>query len=260
MKRIPWILTKWTIIGITLIALYLLKVFHLIFWLFFLFLSQISIFIDWLGTGTEMGAKDYWHEYGQYWLMAYVFLMVFLVAFHFLGYRKVRPVLKMGNRREGTIVWIKGLRRGLHYELWDVYNYLKKKKGSPLPSPLTINRGPNIKSGKCISFRSPWSLKIRYLFIPENVPLDIRYSCVHIPDGYLANRPSERMDRSDLQFIPFKNIIGYKKFDADKPLDLHKKFLKMNRKMVQDSVASNPEINQMDFTTGSFPVVGANDD
>lgn len=259
-SRVRWLFIKWITIITIITLLWFIGLFHVLFAIWFLFIDQVGLFFEWLDTGTDLGAKMYWAEYGRYWLMAYIFLAIILTVVYFIPYRKARPVLKVGNRKEGSVIWIKGIRRGLHYELWDTWNYLKKTRNTRSgekvwPNPLAIPRGPHMRSGKCIVFRCPWSLKPKYLYVPDTVRVESRLLSVHIPDGYFVNHPNrERLDIMDLRFVE-RSTIGYKKFNVDIPTNLHKQHLKTSRKMVQRSVASNPEINQLDFTQGSFAVV-----
>jgi len=260
-NRILWILAKWSIKTLIPVVLYIIGFFNVLFAIFLIFIGEVNLFLDWLGTGTQLEAKEYWAEYGRYWLIAYVVLSIILLIFYFIPYRRVRPVLKVGDRKEGVVVWIKGIRRGLGYEIWDVVNYLKKTKPSPMgwPNPLAVPRGPDMRHGVCIAYRIPWSLKPKYLYLPDTVRVESRLLSIHIPDGYFINRPNpDRLDIQDLRFVS-KSAFGFETFDVGQPFKMHKEHLIASRKMVQRSVASNPEINQMDFTTGSFAVLGADD-
>lgn len=258
--RVLKIIIKWVVIGTFITFLWFAGVFHLLFAIFLLFIDQVNLFLEWLSTGTQLEAKQYWALYGRYWLIGYVVLSVILAIIYFIPYRKARPVLKVGNRKEGYVIWMKGIRRGFTYEVWDTYNFLFKKNPIGWPNPLTIPRGPDMKSGVCIVFRPPWSLKPKYLYMPDSVRVESKPLSVHIPDGYFVNVPNrERLDITDLMFVE-RSTIGYREFDVQTPIELHKKHLARSRKMVQSSVASNPEINQMDFTTGSFAVLGADNE
>lgn len=261
-KRVFGIIFKWAIAALIFIVIAGLGIFNIVFALVLLLVEQFQLFFDWLETGTDLGAQNYWDEYGSYWMLGYLFLGVMLTLIYFIPYRKVRPVLKVGDRREGIVTFIKGLRRGVSYEVWDVYNYLKKTKPTPMgwPNPLAVPRGPPTKSGICIVYRPLWSLKTKCLYIPDTLRLDNRLLSIHVPDGYFENRPNpKRLDVMDLVFVdPFG--MSFDRFDPERPKEMHKEHLKKSRKMVQRSVASNPEINQMDFTTGSFAVLGSDDD
>jgi hypothetical protein len=260
-ERISMILIKWAIqIGIVVLFWYA-GLFHVLFAIFLLFLDQVNLFLEWVGTGTQLEAKGYWIEYGRYWLLAYIVLSAIMTVVYFIPYRHHRPILRVGDRKEGTVTFIKGLRRGLHYELWDTYNFLIKKNHTGWPDPYTINRGQpmGLPHTKVIFFRHPWSLKIRYLYVPRKVPVESRFTSVNLPDGYLKNTISHRLDIQDLEFCP-RSTITYRGTDPEKVDKMFSDHLDDSRDAIQKAVASNPEINQQDFTTSSWAVLGFNDD
>jgi heme/copper-type cytochrome/quinol oxidase subunit 2 len=261
-RRVRYILLKWALIVSTILMLWAVGFFRLVALLTVLFITHVGKLLESFGNATTMGRAEYWDAYGIYWILFYCFLILFLTFVYFIPYRKVRPVLKVGNRKEGIVIWIKGVRRGLHYEYWDAVNYLKKKENRDTgwPDALTIPRGPDMKKGILIVYRPLWSLKQRFLFIPGDTKLESRFGTILIPNGYFVNRPTrDRQDIPVLAYVP-KSTIGYNMFDVRTPVELSRSHLKHSRKMIQRAVASNPEINQMDFTTGSFPVLGAEDD
>lgn len=261
-RRVRYILLKWSLAILTVLFLVAVGFFKILGLLFVVFITHVGKALESFGNATTMERAEYWDTYGIYWMAFYLVLTVFLLIVYFIPYRKVRPVLKVGNRKEGVVIWIKGIRRGLHYEIWDTVNYLKKKENrhTGWPDPLNIPRGPNMKKGICIVYRPLWSLKQRFLFIPGDTKLESRFGIILIPNGYFVNGPSR--GRQDIPVLIYRerSTIGFEMFDVSKPVEMSRNHLKHSRKMIQRAVASNPEINQLDFTTGSFPVLGVEDD
>jgi hypothetical protein len=186
----------------------------------------------------------------------------------------------IGGVKQARVIWGKGsdLRRGFVYDVWDFKNYiyvkvLKKKdlaqihqenmdihngvrKGSlKWPDPLAIPFGKPILNGRIIYFSYPWSLRIRRMLIPNWVIIRNRFWSIRMAECYFINKVvKDKPGVPDLQVVSKRP--EFKAYDPKMPALKMITHYENARLMVRKAVASNPEINQEDFTAGSIPIIG----
>jgi hypothetical protein len=280
-RRFNEIVLKWSITIFVIFILWMAKIFHVAFLLVLLLIQEINKGLVWMGEGTQLGLKDYWAAYWTYWLMAYISSTLLLLLWYYTYYRRKRPHLIIGGHKEGRVLWIKGIRRGLAYDLWDAKNYitLKIKKNNLRPIPLHISVIPNgeieknrrwpdplsIPLGRptsktIIYFSRPWRLKIERLIIPRHIQIKLTFFSIQIEQDYLMNVSDP--------LIPGRVMLqmglpkpGFKEYDAEAPQTGLVDHLEITRTLVQASVAANPEVNIIDYEDGSYAMVeGGPDD
>lgn len=271
-KRFASILIKWTAYIGVILFLWISGIFHVIAILALLLAQEFNKFLIWVGEPTEGGAAAYWSQYWMYWMMAYVGLFTLFIFWWFVFYRNKRKHLVMDGKKEGRVIWIKGLRQGLIYDFWDAYNFIKGSdnpfvKGSgihpssqdtetdpgTLRDPLEIPIGRKT-SQRIVYFSRPWSLKIEKLILPNYWQLRTSYWTARIPRGYLVNQMDPLIPGAMLLMLT-KAHPSYRMFDPDIPVQRQIAKLEETRELVQYGVAANPEIAQIDYAEGSLPLL-----
>ena len=278
-KRFHQIVIKWSLQLALFLILWTLKIYHLIFLLILLFIQEMDKGLVWLGEGTQLGMKAYWSTYWTYWAMAYISLTVLLVVWYMLYYRRKRPYLIIGGQREGRVVWSKGIKRGLLYDLWDAKNYLawkiKKNQLKPIPRPISdmsvgeekVHSWPDplgIPLGRPTSrtimfFSRPWSLKLERLIVPNWVEMKQTFFSIRMPEAYIVNIP-DPLSPGIKMLTMTQHRPGFDEYDSEAPRTDLVSHLDNVRTMVQASVAANPEVNIIDYEDGSWSMVEGADD
>ena len=277
-KRFRTICMKWLVIGGIFAGFMVSKLYVIPIILIKLFAQEFQKFLTWMGEGTELGAKMYWSMYWQYWAAAYMALFLMFFVWYLSHYRRKRPHLKVGGVKTGRSIWIKGVRRGLVYDVWDFKNYvwvvlLKKKDLAPIhqynqdvrnggmegtlkwPDPLAIPFGKWVSSGRIIYMSYPWSLRIHRWIIPDWVNLQNRVLTIEMPDHYFINQiVKDKPGRPDLVITAKRP--GYEKHDALAPAKKLVNHYKNARLLVKDAAASNHQVHVEDLSAGSIPVIG----
>jgi hypothetical protein len=273
--RLAWrIVLKYVTLSIIIVILWAAKVLHFLFWIWTTIYQEFFLFLEWLAEPTQAGAADYWSAYWIYWAGIYLVLIVAFIVWYFAIYRHKRPYLEVGGGREGRILWIKGLRRGLVYDAWDAKNYLawklKKNRLRKVPSrisdipdtdrviprtwpdPLAIPLG-RPTSRVIIYYSRPWSLRVHKLTIPDRIDLRSAWFKIQIPEGYIVNIPDRLFPGEILQAVaprPYSRAYQRGRMREDL-MDL----LDGTREAVQKSAAANPQLVHRDYEDGSFPLL-----
>lgn len=280
-KRYWRIVFKWSVIILIILGLWFIRIIWLIIVLLQLLSQEFWRFLGWIGSGTKEGGATYWELYGTYWMIAYLAIAGLVALEYFSHYRRKRPDLVKGGKVEGRVLWIKGIRRGLIYDVWDFWNYVyfvigKKKdmdywtqtlkenmairngtKGGILkwPDPLAIPWGRRSDRRYLIYYCRPWSLKWVRLEVPLSVIIQPSFFLISIPNlNILA-----RLDRVMIGRTIYRlsdNIWQYDKYDPLGPYIKQRDEFVGARGLIQSAVAINPETNIIDFTEGSLPVPG----
>lgn len=279
MKRIDrlfyGILAKWIILIIVVLVLWYLKVFHALLWLVLFISQEFMLFLAWLTEPTQAGAEAYWAEYWPVWMLIYIVLLVLLIGWYFLWYRHKRPYLDVGGGREGRVLWMKGVRRGAIYAVWDAKKYLswklkknhlgkirrrisvipngEKVDSTMWPDPLAIQLG-RPTSRRIIYFSRPWRLKVEMLTIPNNLDMSQRYLKIQIPEGYIVNRPDPLSPGETMQVLVNDRPDNREYTRGQMRTDLME-ILDETRDAVQASAAANPQLIHRDYEDGSFPIL-----
>ena len=279
--RFRRIVIKWTMLAGLFLIFWFLKIFWLMFILLQLLNQEFWRFLTWLGEGTKAGSQSYWQQYGTYWLIAYLAISLLVVAEYFIHYRHKRPNLRRGGVVEGRVLWIRGIRRGLIYDLWDFYNYIhfkmNKKKGGDCwtrilkenmavrngtrtgilkwPDPLAIPLGRRNDSHYLIYYCRPFTLRWTRLEVPLYLQIQQSFFGISIPNQKMIARPDPLLFGRTIYQLK-KHVWDYIKYDTKAPYSMQQRALEDARDLIQAAVAVNPETNILDFTEGSLPVVG----
>lgn len=271
--RFRTIIMKWITVAAVVLSLWFAKIFLVLFILVLLLVQEFNKFIVWLFEPTQAGAKSYWATYWTYWMIVYVGLLIAFSIWYFTWYRHKRPNLVVGGGREGRVLWIKGVRRGLVYDVWDAIHYmqwkLKKNRLAPIPrstsdtsdgevettwpDPLSIQLG-RPTSLRIIYYSRPWSLKVHRLLVPAHVNLLAMFFTVRLPEGYMVNRPDPLFPGTTLlAFVGDRpEYAAYEKGRTQTQIIHH---LDEVKDAVQRSAAANPQLIHRDYEDGSFPIL-----
>jgi len=279
-RRTAWLFVKAGAWAGAFTVLYLTGVWRVMVLLVALLVQEANRFLVWLGAPTRMGAKAYWAQYWVYWAVAYVSLMVAFAAWWFLWYRHHRPHLRVDGLDEGRVVWVKGLRRGLAYEVWDARHVLGRwwsrfrghrvrrsprvmaNGGTPSPawpSPHAMPYGRSVSDGMIIYFSRPWRLRLERLVVPPGTPVRSTYWELRLPQGLLHNAPDPLAPGCRVLHYT-RTPRSYSPYDPARPERELDRVLEDGRDNVVSATAANPEIVQADFSAGSLPFVRRRED
>jgi hypothetical protein len=269
------ILFKYTVVAVVLLGLWATMIFHFMFWILMTIIQEFKIFLVWLAAPTRDGAATYWAENGIYWIGIYCVLLIAFVVWYFVFYRHKRPYLDIGGGREGRVLWIKGLRRGLSYDVWDAKNYIAwKLKKNPLrkiprrisdipdgggeagimwPDPLAIPLGRRT-SARIIYYSRPWRLTIERLIIPNDIDLLGSYLRIQLPEGYIINRP-DPLFPGEIYQVLIQGRPSNRKYKRGRMREDLMDLLDGTKDAVQKSAAANPQLIHRDYEDGSFPLL-----
>lgn len=274
-RRFLDILMKWSAVVISIVILWYIKIFWLVFIFMALFLQEVNLFLTWLADPTKMGAEEYWATYWPYWMAVYIVLSVLLTVWYLTWYRHKRPHLVVGGGKEGRVLWLKGVRRGLIYDVWDAKNYLQwRHKKKPLvrirrrtsdilngekvvsttwPDPLAIPLGRPV-SMRIIYYSRPWSLRILRLMVPNDIDLLSSFRTVQLPEGYFVNLQDPLSPGRTLQAYVHERP-GYLEYEEGRARGQVLEHLGDVKDAVQRSAAANPQLIHRDYEDGSFPIL-----
>jgi len=266
--RVRGILLRWaSIIGLVGL-LWVSQIFAVLFWLLMLLLREVKKGLIWIGAPTQQGAQAYWAHYWKYWLVFYIILLIITVLMWIFYWRHKRPHLMVGGVRDGRVLWIKGVRQGLIYDCWDVYNYFRGPdspfvRGSQtrdsLPSmdrdpgmlqdPLKIGLGRET-TRRIIYFSRPWGLRVQRLFLLPETRMVMTHTRVSLPVGYIVN--AEDPEHPGSRVLVWGHMHKYKEHDPGLPQQALEGQLDIAKANVQGSVAANPSIIQNEYMEGSL--------
>lgn len=274
--RIAWrILLKYSVLAILIVILWAAKVWYFLFWILTTIIQEFKLFLVWLAEPTQEGAADYWSEYWIYWAGIYIVLLVAFIVWYFAFYRHKRPYLDVGGGREGRVLWTKGVRRGLVYDVWDAKNYLawKLKKNrlhrisrrisdipngvgedpTMWPDPLAIPLGRRT-SERIIYYSRPWSLRIHRLTISNQTDLLSNYWRILVPEGYIINRP-DPLFPGEIYHVLIHGRPSNREYQRGRMREDLINLLDDTKDAVQRSAAANPQLIHRDYEDGSFPLL-----
>lgn len=267
-RRFVTICMKWILIAVTVVYLWHFKLFEFLFvWVPWLITHEVGLVL-------EYGLQPVLTDHGLMWMGAGASIAVLIVFEFYTHYRHKRRDLRIGGELEGRTVWIRGVRQGLIYDVWDLTNYLAwrtgKKKGS---GSRTINSFKN-------TVTSPGTWPDPFA-IPLGERTDRDY-VVYWKRRFLQLVPSKLYVSRDVEIIPsFFNywlpnlrlvtephptrpgLIVYRLVDrAPKSLKVsparltreNRKLLGRSKVLVSKAILSDAETQKGDFTTGSFAV------
>lgn len=266
-KRIAWIAIK--NMAYVVIVYYLWKVgfFTLLFvWLPFLIMYYADQMLEY-GVGVVL------KFYAVYWITLAIMLTILAVLLIEFVWRLKRRDFRIGGEFEGKVVWAKGIRQGLIYDVWDVKNYISylmgKKKDAvwanrllssasetlngTAPSPWEIPIGAKAPEHYVIYVRRTWLPSIPHrFFIPKTVQVTPTPYSIAIPHAFIERvRHPARPGRWDYRIgiAPKTDTV-----DTWKLTRKNRNLLHRAAELVEIAVESDSETKKKDFEQGSFDI------
>lgn len=231
----------------------------------------------------ENGLFQYLNRSGFWWFLA-ALSIIFLVYFEWaMHYRHKRRGLLVNGEPEGRVVWIKGIRRGLLYDVWDAYNYIQwargKKKGWG-PQTLASMNGAQTSGTRSLQWPDAWAipagstvrdhyiiyLKRRFFqMVPDIlvVPVDAQVQVSFFSVSLRLVR-WRRIPNPGLSFF-FGWTPQWVYTMTDTPLEgysvqaalatsSNRNLLGRSRSLIRDAIESDPETVKGDYEKGSIRV------
>jgi len=279
-KRFMSIVFKWCIIFGFIIYLGYFGLFDLIFiYLPWLIIHTGEVMIEWFALPN--GGMRYLKAYWFWWMLAIIHIIILIYIEYKTHYRHKRRDLDIGGEFEGRVIWIKGIRQGLIYDIWDFKNYLnylmnKKKDMDYLKRRLEKNIA--IRNGTrtgALEWPDPWAIplgaknfkdyivyyKIRFfqlipmkLYVPSKFPLHPSFFHYWLPNKRIVN----------FSYYSKPGIFARKMTD-DKPIivdiepekitSANQVLLSRSNQLVESAILSDPETIKVDFAHGTLPML-----
>lgn len=267
-NRFLVIIIKWFLAASVIYYLWSIKVFVFIFfWIPWMISYEFSLIL-------EFGLQPTLRYHGIWWIIAGLSMCLLVVVYYLTHYRHKRRGLMIGGEFDARVVWIKGVRQGLIYDVWDFLNYIQwklgKKKGgaSPIinsqgnivvvpgtwPDPWSIPIGERNDQDYVIYFKRRW-----LQFFPDKVLVSRRFAVSSTFFYYLI--PNLRMIRQPHRDRPGRWIYRLVDEEPDqyeiKPAELtsqNRKLLGRSQVYVSWAIRSDSETQKKDYTTGSLPI------
>lgn len=269
-RKLLWSVFKWTAIAVVVWYLYQIGFFTFVF-----------VGLPWLltyvgGLIVEYGLGRVLSYYKGMWALVFILLGVLSFLVFELFYRVKRKDFVIGGQFEGRVVWIKGMRVGLAYAVWDLYNYImwragKKKDADsrfmdlskPMatfhgiarwPNPLAFPIGPKVRNKYVFYVRRRWFQIIpEKWFIPTNTTVGVLLNAYTIPNGHFVRWADPevpgRWTFHVVDEMPKRNEIDPKELTKRNRI-----LLGRSGKMVDKALLSDGETKKLDFTHGSFNI------
>lgn len=270
-KRFFIILGKWLCIGFLIYYLWYFKFFTILFVYIPLELQYQAGLVFTYGLSAYLRVTYLW------WILAGLSIVLLIFVEYYSHYAHKRRSLMIGGGFEGRTVWIKGLRQGLIYDVWDFKNYLSyslgKKKGMgpkmPVsrndtgnsngikwPNPWAIGWGPQILDYYIIYYyKSFWQIKPDFLLYPANERIGVGFFRYVLKQGNLKRIRAPRGMPFLAEWVyvwnPLGNIIRYPVKPGDQTKE-NRRMLGRSRHLTRDAIESDPETAKNDYGKQSF--------
>lgn len=253
--RLVSILIKWILIAIIVFYLWYYGLFVVIFiWIPWMISYEVSLII-------EYGLQPVLVYHGIWWLAAGLSIVGLIIFEFYTHYRHKRRDLRIGGEFEGRVVWTKGIREGLIYDLWDFKNcvswLLKKKRGSAStttntfgnmvtspgtwPDPWAIPIGDRTTSDYVIYFkRSYFQLFPSKLYISRDIDIETSFFNYWLPN--MRFRTSPHPERPGLKIYRLEDVDSQSiSVDPAKLTAENRKALKRSKVLVKNAILSDAE-------------------
>ena len=267
-NRFLWIISKWILAIAVIYYLWTIKFFVFVFfWIPWMISYEFSLIL-------EFGLQPTLRYHGMWWMIAGFSFCILILTYYLTTYRHTRRGLMIGGEFDARVVWIKGIRQGLIYDVWDFKNYVQwklgKKKDGESP---TINSNGNMVVVRG-TWPDPWAIPIgerndkdyviyfkrRWLQIfPDKVLVSRKYDVMPTFFYYLI--PNLRMIRQPHRDRPGRWV--YRLVDEEPDMyEIHaseitaenRKLLGRSQVYVSWAIRSDSETQKKDYTTGSLPI------
>lgn len=272
-KRMVWTVFKF--------AVYAMIIWYLWTVGFFVFLF---VWLPWLITYTygliiEFGLMRVLSYYHVMWTIIAIMLVILAILVFEIIYRAKRKDFQIGGDFEGRVIWVKGLREGLIYSVWDLYNYTMWKLGKKKDVDMAYWNSPNV-TGRYRGIRAKWpnpfaisigvDVKYKYVFyvrrrfflfqiipekwyIPVGTTIGKTYNSYTLPDAKFVRIPDPKTPGRYLFHVvdkmPDTVTVTPKKLTMANRIQLSRA-----GKMVDKAILVDAETKKRDFTHGSFSI------
>lgn len=267
-RRFIEICIKWAMVGSLVAYCWHIGLFVVLFvWLPWLLQYEADLIMKWGLEAVVVHQAAWWVIAG----VCIAFLLLFEYSTH---YRHKRRDFRIGGEFEGRVVWIKGVRQGLVYDVWDFKNYLSwkmgKKKGgaSPTvnsegnlvispgtwPDPWAIPFGDRVSSDYIIYYkRSFLQIVPTKVYLPRDYDIVPSFFNYWLPNLRMISEPHP--DKPGL-FVYRLLDVDAEQFDqaAAEITAASRKALGRSEKLVGKGILSDAETQKTDFTHGSFSI------
>jgi hypothetical protein len=237
------------------------------------------------GLVFKYGLRAYLSVTGLWWALAVASIILLIIVEYYSHYSHKRRSLMIGGGFEGRTVWIKGLRQGLIYDVWDAKNYISwalgKKKDMELkmpvssrdtengigirwPNPWAIPFGPKILDYYVIYYyKSFWQIKPDFLLYPANEKIGVGFFRYVLKQGNLKRIRAPRGMPFLAEWVyiwnPLGNIIRYP-VDPGTQTRENRRLLGRSRHLTRDAIESDPETAKSDYSKQSYRVALISED
>ncbi len=267
-NRFLVIIIKWILAISVIYYLWTIGVFVFIcFWIPWMISYEFSLIL-------EFGLQPTLMYHGVWWIVAGLSMCLLAVTYYLTHYRHKRRGMMIGGEFDARVVWIKGLRQGLIYDVWDAANYIrwklgKKKDGdSPIinsygntvvvpgtwPDPWAIPIGERNDKDYVIYFKRRWMQ-----IVPDKVLVSRDFEVMPTFFYYLI--PNLRMIRQPHEYRPGRWVYrlveeepdqyGIKSSEMTKEI---RKLLGRSQVLVSWAIRSDSETQKKDYSNASLPV------
>lgn len=267
-RRLLEVLGKWSLLVGLIVYLWYFGLFKILF-----------IYLPWLiqrevGWVLEYGLQAVLTDHGLMWVLAGLSVAGLLLLEFYTHYRHKRRDLRIGGQLEGRVVWIKGIRQGLLYDIWDAKNcinwLLNKKKDT---GSTRVNSEGNLVSSPG-HWPDPWAIPFgertnkdyvvyfqrRFLqIVPSKLyvsrDFNLSYSFFHywLPNLRMVTEPHPEKPGLYVYRLADLSPSGV---DVDPGLltKENRKLLGRSKILVGKAILSDAETQKKDFDQGSYSV------
>lgn len=273
-RKIAWSVFKWATLAIVLWYLYQVGFFVFLFvWLPWLITYMYGLFI-------EYGVVRVLSYYKVMWSIVAIMLLILAILVFEIVYRAKRKDFQIGGEFEGRVIWVRGIRQGFTYAVWDVYNYIQwkrgKKKGEGFgtedfpadtamwngtgrptwPNAFAIPFGPRIKKQYIFYVRRrpfPFQIIPDKWFVPINTKVGILFNAYTLPNANFISRPDPKVPGRYMYHVvgAMPENVAISPADRTKA---NRTLLGRAGKLVDRAILVDAETKKRDFTHGSFSI------
>jgi len=272
-RRITWSLFKWATLAIILYYLWTIGFFVFLFvWLPWLITYAYGLFI-------EYGVVRVISYYKVMWSIIVIMLVILAILVFEIIWRAKRKDFQIGGEFEGRVIWVKGLREGFGYAVWDLYNYIQWKRGKKngvdwttnnsakpskvphgmkpqWPNPMAIPIGPSVKKQYVFYVRRrifPIQVVPEKWFVPIDTKIGKLYNAYTLPNANFVALPDPKVPGRFVYHV-VDNMPDDVVISPSKRTQANRSLLGRAGKLVDRAILVDAETKKRDFTHGSFTI------
>lgn len=273
-RKIVWSITKWLLLAIIIWYLYQVG--------FFLFLF---VWLPWLityvyGLVVEYGAMRVLSYYKLMWTIIAIMLLILAILVFEIIYRAKRKDFRIGGEFEGRVIWVRGIRQGFIYAVWDLINYINWKRGKKKdadfgthnfppdtviwngtgqpkwPNAMAIPLGPRIKKQYIFYVKRrpfPFQIVPEKWYVPIDAKVGILYNAYTLANSNFVARPDGRVPGRFTYHVMGVMPVNVVISPAERT-SANRALLGRAGKLVDRAILVDAETKKRDFTQGSFSI------